>query len=585
MNQQELTSLFSERPQNFLWFLGAGTSRTSGLPTATDLLWKMKRTYYCVQENQRVSLQDLQNEDVKDKIQSFVESQGFPKLWAEDEYSLCFEKIFGDDRERQRAYIKKQLSEDNVSLSVGNRALAALIVQGLSRVVFTTNFDSVVEKSVAEIGQDSLSAFHLEGSHSAKRALDNEEYPIYCKLHGDFRYDSIKNISSDLAVQNSDLSDCFINAASRSGIIVVGYSGRDESVIDLFVKVLEKDNPFPHGLFWTGLKGSAQPEQVSKLIELAVSKGVHAEYVEIETFDTFLLRLWRNVENPKTELNNKVYSSKITEVDIPLPNIGRGKPLIRFNALPFTPPDVCNKIVFNPSKTSLDISEILRATRSDLIVSKYNETLCWGVKTEINRAFENTGFEIAEAKLPVDFQKPESLHVKGFIEEALCKAITLDKPLISRSSKYSNFIIAKDNVVDVGIFAPLHQVVGKTTGIIAGLFSEVDEFHLEREQVSWAEALNISVEYRNDCAWVLIEPDIWIWPRRSKHLARDFLDKRRRDRYNPKYDQLLSAWISIIFDNTEGKSEILLSAFKQGDSFENPSFLLGRRTAFSRRKN
>jgi hypothetical protein len=50
-----------------------------------------------------------------------------------------------------------------------------------------------------EVSCQSLSAHHLEGSHTANKALNNEEFPIYCKLHGDFRYDSLKNLPGDLA--------------------------------------------------------------------------------------------------------------------------------------------------------------------------------------------------------------------------------------------------------------------------------------------------------------------------------------------------------------------------------------------------
>ncbi len=86
MDQGEFTSRFCARPQNFAWFLGAGASATAGLPTATDILWDLKRRYYCREENQEISRQDLQNEAVRSKIQSFMESRGFPALWADDEY-------------------------------------------------------------------------------------------------------------------------------------------------------------------------------------------------------------------------------------------------------------------------------------------------------------------------------------------------------------------------------------------------------------------------------------------------------------------------------------------------------------------
>ncbi len=130
--------------------------------------------------------------------------------------------MFGEDKERQRRYLREVLSEDRVTLSVGNRALGALMSSGLCRVAFTTNFDSVVEKAVAEVGERSLSAYHLEGSSSAVEALNNEEYPLYCKLHGDFRYDSLKNLPADLEQQNKALSECLVNAGNRFGLIVAG---------------------------------------------------------------------------------------------------------------------------------------------------------------------------------------------------------------------------------------------------------------------------------------------------------------------------------------------------------------------------
>ena len=162
INQAEFTSDFCARQQNFAWFLGAGTSRSAGLPTATDVIWDLKRKYYCRMENQNIERQDVQNEAVQARIQSFMEARGFPQQWADDEYATYFEKIFGAHKEHQRRYFRSILSEKNVSLSVGNRVLGALISSGLSRVVFTTNFDSVVEKSVAEVaGQRKLERSRL----------------------------------------------------------------------------------------------------------------------------------------------------------------------------------------------------------------------------------------------------------------------------------------------------------------------------------------------------------------------------------------------------------------------------------------
>src|SRR5436305_4779858 len=105
IDQGEFTGRFCARPQNFAWFIGAGASASAGLPTATDILWDLKRRYYCREENQDIARQDLQNHAVRATIQGFMESRDFPRLWADDEYTTYFEKIFGADKERQRRYI------------------------------------------------------------------------------------------------------------------------------------------------------------------------------------------------------------------------------------------------------------------------------------------------------------------------------------------------------------------------------------------------------------------------------------------------------------------------------------------------
>jgi hypothetical protein len=54
IDQAQLTGIICERPQNFAWFLGAGASRSAGLPTATDIIRDLKRRYYCQQENEDI---------------------------------------------------------------------------------------------------------------------------------------------------------------------------------------------------------------------------------------------------------------------------------------------------------------------------------------------------------------------------------------------------------------------------------------------------------------------------------------------------------------------------------------------------
>jgi hypothetical protein len=129
-DQYELTSTFCARPQQFAWFIGAGTSAAAGLPTAWDIIWDLKRRYYSREENQDISRQDVQLAAIRTRIQSYMLSKGFPDEGDPGEYTTYFEKVFEQDKERQRQYLTAILSEDKVTLSIGNRVLGALLATG-----------------------------------------------------------------------------------------------------------------------------------------------------------------------------------------------------------------------------------------------------------------------------------------------------------------------------------------------------------------------------------------------------------------------------------------------------------------------
>lgn len=583
MLQSQLIALIAERPAQFAWFLGAGASRTAGLPTAGDIIWDLKRRYYRQEENREVFPQDIQNDAVRHRIQQFMDSRGFPPQWSDAEYSTYFDKIFGDDRERQRRYLKGILSEEKVSLSAGNRVLGALLCAGLCRAVFTTNFDSVVEKAVAEMGGLSLQAYSLEGTTSAANAFLNEEYPFYCKLHGDFRFESLKNLSIDLVSQNEDLAKAFLACGTRFGMIVAGYSGRDASVMSIIDRVLDAPNPFPHGLYWTGLRGAQIHSAVESTLSKAGKVGVQAEYVEIETFDAFMSRLWRQLDGKPSDLDAKVRRAQVTDVAIPLPSVGNAKPLIRLNGLPVRLPVRCFKLEFKEPQEWADLREATKDHRDAVLVTKGEHIWCWGRTHDIRACFGMSLTGMVEINLPDDFQAADNLHLKAFLEEGLIAALTKDKPLLPRMMPSAGYIIVDPHAVDVGPLAPLHRVVGKTAGLIPGLLSPVDDEHPEAQKVRWAEALRVSLDRKDARTWLLLEPDIWVWPTHARAVATAFLDKRKGQRFNGFHNQLLNAWTEIILATCERNAELSLRPFDDGSEAETPTFHIGSRTAFSRR--
>lgn len=584
MDHGELIGIISERPRNFAWLMGAGASRSAGLPTATDIIWDLKRRYYCREEDQEIDQQDIQIESVREKIQTYMTSRGFPEPWEPGEYASYFEKVFGDDRERQSAYLRAVLGEEKASLSVGNRALAALIASGNARVLFTTNFDTLVERAVAEVAGISLSPFHLEGSYAANDALNNEQYPIYCKLHGDFRYQSIKNLTSDLKSQNAELGKCLINACNRFGLVVTGYSGRDGSVMELLRAVLQTNNPFPNGLYWTGVARSSKLALVEELLAAARKRGVKAEYVAIETFDAFLSRLWRNTSSKPPELDRKVRKTQYTSVDISLPATRGVGPLVRINALPIVElPRECFALQLKQPMEWENLRNIERNRANDLMLTKGERVWAWGKREVIETAFKGS---ISKTE-PVDLaarsrELKNHLHLKAFLEKALSRALARNKPLLSRFAHHRVFLITDRHAKEQAALRPLTDAMGKLYGDVPGLFTRVCEEHPEPEKVSWAEAVQLSIEEKNGRHWLVLDPQVWIWPKRARRDATAFLDAHTNARFNARADELLTAWCRVLLGTTDQNVEVVLTPFDDGDTTENPKFRLGSRTAFSR---
>jgi hypothetical protein len=42
LSEQNFLGHFVQNAPQLMWFLGAGTSRTAGMPTATDIIWRFK---------------------------------------------------------------------------------------------------------------------------------------------------------------------------------------------------------------------------------------------------------------------------------------------------------------------------------------------------------------------------------------------------------------------------------------------------------------------------------------------------------------------------------------------------------------
>ncbi len=578
MSENEFFRHYLQNAPHIMWFLGAGTSRSAGLPTAADIIWDLKRRYYCLHENQDLQSHDINNNAIKQKIQAYMESKGFPALWSSEEYSFYFDLTFGGDLAAQQKYINEALASDKVSLNIGHRALAALLAMGQARIIFTTNFDDVIETAYANVSGNNLSTFNLEGSYAALDALNAERFPIYSKIHGDFRYQSIKNLEADLLSNDREIQKCFIAAGARFGLVVTGYSGRDENVMSMFREAIDQNNAFPHGLFWTVTKFPRTAGNVLELIKYARNRGVQAYLVETGTFDEMLSKIWRQIDGKSQSLDDRVRTARVRSVSIPLPAPGKQFPILRTNALPvLASPARCGTVDLTNTMTFADLKAKMIKKSPNAILTYTDKVLFWGDEKEIVKVLPKDNIRSIQ---PFDFDNTvqavsDSTIMKSFFGEALARALCRDKPLFLRRKNRTYYAVVRYDAAKNKLFRGLRKALGfnnnpAITGNVPGL-----------QDVTWAEAVSIRLEERNGRLWVMLRPEIWIKPLAKRKEARDFMRQRRLKRYNSKSYLLLDAWIRILLGSVGSGAAIKVSCFP--DVNYSADFEVGTRTAYSRR--
>ena len=282
--------------------------------------------------------------------------------------------------------------------------------------------------------------------------------------------------------------------------------------MDLFHQALSKANAFPHGLYWTVPKGSNPAEPVQELIKDANKYGIDAHIVETETYDTLLLRIWRNLPDKPQKMNLKVHKASSRSVSIPIPERVGSEPYLRFNALPVKAvPSQCLSVKLKSNPKWVDLARLLRERDNNLVATIGENLMVWGSESEIRTVFDDV-LSIDEISFEPDWRASGELHTKRFLQDAIGKAFAHTRPLIARRRAYGVYLIVDSMADGVNLFEPLRSQVGIYKGTIPGLRIPETENHPAVNKVDFAGAVLISLSYCDDRLWLLMKPDIWIWP-------------------------------------------------------------------------
>ncbi len=266
-------------------FLGAGASMSSGVPSAEACIWQWKRSIFCTKNpglEEQVS--ELSLPAVQDRIDRWLQVNAFFPVDGQDEYSYFIEKCLpiADDRRRFfEPWIRKARPH------VGYRLLCLLAEAELFRSIWTTNFDGLVARAAADFNLTPIEV----GFDCKERAFRQpERNELVCiSLHGDYRYDQLKNTKNELQTQEDELRAALISTLKTHSLVVSGYSGRDASVMDaLRVAILQED--VKGKVYWCGFSDEPAGE-VADLLLAALEKKREAYYIPGAAFDDVMTRL------------------------------------------------------------------------------------------------------------------------------------------------------------------------------------------------------------------------------------------------------------------------------------------------------
>lgn len=262
----------AEHRGQFALFLGAGCSVGAGVPTATGIINDAKRRLYLMHHD---------SEGNEFEIETWLATRGI-RLNPETAYSQILELIRPTPRLR-RSFLEPYFKDR--SPSPAHWAMAKLVQAGIFRDLYTTNFDNLIEKSVGQLIPLRVVSYDEQATGSG----DFENQPTLYKLHGDYLFDRLANTESELAHLGVSQAARLQAACTRGGLIVVGYSGRDASIME--VLQASAGSGIPLGLYWIALRGEPLAPMVTELLEASSS----CHLAESAGFDDLIARVGDSV--------------------------------------------------------------------------------------------------------------------------------------------------------------------------------------------------------------------------------------------------------------------------------------------------
>lgn len=208
------------------------------------------------------------------------------EFYQDAQYEYWFSRYSENASDRQR-FVERVI--DGKDTGYGYVTLASLMAEGYVRNVFTTNFDDLLHDALMLFFNERVKVY----AHSDLSDFLNlrDKKPNIIKLHGDFRYQDIRNTSFEIDETRNRLSEKLSEALSETpcfNLVVIGYGGADVSILNQLQAAKLRNLQSPFRLIWTDRKPFEELHwRVRHLLETTRNNF----FLQIESFDLLMLQL------------------------------------------------------------------------------------------------------------------------------------------------------------------------------------------------------------------------------------------------------------------------------------------------------
>lgn len=539
-----LRSFGLSKNSKYAFLLGAGCSISSGLPSAQQCIWDWKKAIYSTRNKVKTPIFDVRQARVQRIIQNWLDSTGeFPPLGDDSEYELFVEKAYPIEADRKEYFA--QMSR-NAKPSIGYQLLIELFRFGKVASVWSTNFDGLVERAAHKVDIPCVNV-----NINTADLIYSQPYSsdlLYVALHGDYKYTKLKNTATELDRQVDVFEKSLQNHLSTNSLVVLGYSGRDKSLMSAIEKAFSQ--PGSGRLFWIGY-GKEIPLSVKQLIINTRKNNREAYFVPASGFDEVMLSIMEHCFYENTEkriiieaIKNQVMPSTVSGAPKLLTSGTLFNSKLKLNLYPLQIPKSYYQI--DSSKLDPNIIENLKEVLKDtsIVITRCGSQLyALGTFQKLVDALKISSPNVIE-QVQMPIRPLSNSIIKNLLTKAVIYGITISHPNLHPSYATRTIWINTKRYDGHGF-----------EGIKVNLFhKEGDDYILT--------SFSPTIHFLKEENYTKLQ---------KQNIVRKYIDSLKNREFNSK----ISEWETLIFGGSR------LTWGIPNNSLSECTFILGNNSAFS----